>query len=58
MTGRKRSLATRRKKEEMQMQNNVLLMSKELIATIWAVTMIIAVINGLVAGYFIGKKVN
>ena len=56
MTGRKRSLATRRRKEEKEMKDDVLYISKELIAAVWMVTMLAAALKGLFIGYFVGKN--
>ena len=56
MTGRKRSLATRRKKEEKTMQNDTIIISKELIATVTIVIMVAVFLKGLIFGYFVGKN--
>lgn len=56
MTGRKRSLATRRKKEEKTTQDNTIIISKELVAAITIAIMVAVFLKGLIFGYFIGKN--
>ena len=59
MTGRKRSIATRRKKEERELNeaaNQVFFVSKELIAAIWIAAMVASFLKGVALGYFIWKN--